>query len=412
MRLTEPVWGRLAVVGLITALSVFLGLAVHALFDTDIAYTHFFYLVLILAAFWYQKRAVYAGILLAALHVVVEYGISGYVGTDTLVRAGMFIVVSYLLGYLFELSGRRANGLHLHIGEPGPGAPACDRDTRRLIARLASRDPDTRYEAAGCLGDSGEPAAVGPLAALLRDPESGVRWKATEALGKLGSPAVVPLIESLQSENVDVRWMAAIALGDIGDPGAVPALVEALNDEDTYVRSRAALALAAIGEPAREDLISSLRAGNSRVRVGVALALGRLGGENSVVALIDALRDPNEEVQQRAASALGDISEPAVPSLLSALRTDEEGLRQGVIAALGQIGRPAVASLALALGADDWRVRRGAAAALGEINDPGSVDALIEALDDGREEVRQAARQALGGIRRHNTNEGAPELHD
>lgn len=412
MRLTEPVWGRLAVIALITALSVFLGLAVHALFDTDIAYTHFFYLVLIPTAFWYQKRALYVGLLLAALHVVVEYVISGSVGTDTLVRAGMFIVVSYLLGYLFELSGRRANGLHLHIGEPGPGAPACDRDTRRLIARLTSRDPDTRYEAAGCLGDAGEPAAVGPLAALLRDPESGVRWKATEALGKLGSPAVGPLIESLQSENVDVRWMAAIALGDIGDPGAVPALVEALNDEDTYVRSRAALALAAIGEPAREGLISSLHTGNSRVRVGVALALGRLGGENSVVALIDALRDPNEEVQQRAASALGDISEPAVPSLLSALQTDDEELRQGVIAALGQIGRPAVASLALALGAGDWRVRRGAAAALGEINDPGSVDALIEALDDEREEVQQAAREALGGIRRHNTNEGAPELHD
>lgn len=405
MRLTEPAWGRVAIIILITALSVLLSLAAQALFGTEIAYTSLFYLAIIPAAFWYPRRAIYVGLLFAAFDIAVGY-IFNSVGPATLFQAGMLVVVAYLLGYLFEAAGRRHGkeetaGRHLRVGEHGPEAPACDRDTKRLIARLSNRNPDARYRAAECLGEAGEVAAVGPLAALLRDPESGVRWKATEALGKLGSPAVGPLTESLRSENVDVRWMAAVALGDIGDSEAVPALMEALNDEDAYVRSRAALALGAIGEPARERLIASLSTGNGRVRWGVALGLGKIGGESAVDALIGALHDPDTEVRQRAASALGDIGEPALPSLIEALRRHDADLRQGVVAALGQVGRPALPSLLAALRTgDDPHIRAGAAAALGEIGDPRSVDALIESLDDEHEEVRAAAREALGSIRK------------
>ena len=400
MRFTGPAWGRLAVIALIIGLSVLF-------FATGAAYTDLLYLALILAAFWYRGRAVYAGVLVAALAVALEYP----PGPGTLVRAVFFIAVAYLLSHLFDAAGGRPEARHLRIGEPGP--VVCDPDTRRLIARLSSRNPETRYQAAGCLGDARETAAVGPLADLLDDPESGVRWKAAEALGKLGSPAVEPLTESLKNGNVDVRWMAAVALGDIADPAAIPALVAALNDEDTYVRSRVALALAAIGKPAEAALIAGLSTGNERVRWGAALALGRIGGAEAVEALIGALRDPDEDVRRRAASALGDAGEAAVPALVAALKADDRDIRQGVTAALSQIGKPAVSALALALRTgDDPHVRAGAALALGRIGDPAAVDALIEALGDGDEDVRLAAREALGGIRRHNLGEGAPEQHD
>ncbi len=389
-------WGRPAIIVLIVVLSILLDLV----FGAGITYTHFFYLALVFAAFWYRRRAVYVGLVLAALQIVVDCAVSGIFGPGTLVRAGIFVAVAYLLGYLFELAGRRADGLHFRVGEPGPGKLACDRDRQRLIARLASRNPDTRYQAAGCLGDAGDPAAVGPLAALLSDPESGVRWKAVEALGKLGSPAVGPLTESLQNGDADVRWMAAVALGDIGDPAAVPALMKALNDTDTYARSRAALALAAIGEPARDGLLTSLRDGNERVRWGAALALGSIGGESAVAALVGALRDPDPEVRQQACGALGDIGEAAVPSLIEALATDEDDLHREAVAALDLVGHPAVARLIAALGSDDRRISTGAAAALGEIGDPRSVDALIAAAQDEQMEVREAARQALGSIRK------------
>lgn len=400
MRLTEPGWAGPVVIALVIGQALLLVVAGAA--GTDL-----FYLALILAAFWYRERAVYAGILIAALSVGLDYP----PGPGTLLRAGIFIAVAVLLGYLFDAAGQRPEARHLRVGEPGP--VACDPDTRRLIARLSSRDPDTRYQVAECLGKAGEPAAVGPLAALLEDPESGVRWKAAEALGRLGSPAVGPLTESLEAGDVDARWMAAVALGDIADPAAVPALVAALNDDDDYVRSRAALALAAIGKPAEETLIAGLATGNERVRWGAALALGRLGGSGAVEALIGALQDPEEEVRERAATALGDIGADAVSSLLEALRVDDQTLRQRVVTALARVGKPAVPALTAALRTgDDPRIRAGAAAALGLMAGPGSVEALIEALDDEQEEVGRAAREALRGIRRHNFTEGSPQLHD
>nr|WP_317063664.1 HEAT repeat domain-containing protein [Methanoculleus sp. Wushi-C6] len=64
------------------------------------------------------------------------------------------------------------------------------------------------------------------------------------------------------------------------------------------------------------------------------------------------------------------------------------------------MGRLAVGPLMATLGSGDRRARAGAAAALGEIGDPRSVDALIAALQDDQKEVREAARQALGSIRK------------
>jgi len=66
MRLSGSVWGRLAVIALIIGLSVLF-------FAIGAAYTDFFYLALILAAFWYRERAVYAGILLAMLYAGLAY---------------------------------------------------------------------------------------------------------------------------------------------------------------------------------------------------------------------------------------------------------------------------------------------------------------------------------------------------
>jgi HEAT repeat protein len=84
-----------------------------------------------------------------------------------------------------------------------------------------------------------------------------------------------------------------------------------------------------------------------------------------------------------------------------------------VTAALSRIGKPAISALAAALNTEnDPRVRLGATQALGRIGGPTAADILIEALEDENEDVRRTAREALRGIRRHNSGEGAPELHD
>ncbi len=404
-------WQKLIVIALVTGLSLVLELVIHYQFGIDIVYTHFFYPLLILAAFWYQRKAVYLGVFLAAAHIIVEYVQSAALDPAVLVRALMFIVVAYILGYLFELLERRYadyrsyltgyadrnvdTGRHLEAGEEEAGTAVHPRDLQRLIGNLQSKNPDVRYKAAEALGALKNPRAVEPLTALLGDEESGVRWKAAEALGQMGQAAVEPLTRSLSDPNVDVRWMAATALGDIGDPRAIDPLLEALEDEDTYVRSRAALALGKIGEPARDTLIAALRSETENVRWGAALALGSVGGESVIEALIRALDDTSPHVRNRAIGALDEIGDPVIPHLIRGFATCTQVGCRSIAEAFGGIGRAAIEPLTRALRDERWEVRAGAAESLGEIGDPAAVDALIEALGDGRPEVAAAARNAL-----------------
>jgi HEAT repeat protein len=67
----------------------------------------------------------------------------------------------------------------------------------------------------------------------------GVRYAVTEALVKIGAPAMEPLIAALKdkdSKDSDVCQAAAEALGEIKDPRAVEPLIAALKDEDSDVR--------------------------------------------------------------------------------------------------------------------------------------------------------------------------------
>jgi HEAT repeat protein len=56
----------------------------------------------------------------------------------------------------------------------------------------------------------------------LNDKDSDVRWKAADALGKIGNEAAVsPLLEALNHEYSDMRISAVEALGNIGNQAAV-----------------------------------------------------------------------------------------------------------------------------------------------------------------------------------------------
>jgi hypothetical protein len=103
-------------------------------------------------------------------------------------------------------------------------------------------------------------------------------------------------------------------------------------------------------------------------RSRAARELGRTGGDTTIAALAQALRDPSKEV--RAAAA----------------------------AALASAGPPALGVLEAALADGDWVVRYRAAEALGAIRDPRSVSALLRTLGDGRDHVRYMAAKGLGRL--------------
>ena len=92
----------------------------------------------------------------------------------------------------------------------------------------------------------------------LNDSNSSVQWRASEALEKLKEPAVLPLINALNSENDNVRSKSVWALGEIGDERAIQPLIEHLNDESQTVRWKTTLALSKFGNKALNPLRQAL----------------------------------------------------------------------------------------------------------------------------------------------------------
>jgi len=150
------------------------------------------------------------------------------------------------------------------------------------------------------------------LIADLTNPDPEVSGRANLTLIRLGEPAVPPLVELLQSDDVRLRTLAATTLFGLGEKGraAVPALVATLGDAEASVRLTAAMALGNMGAEAKE----------------------------AVPALIRSLKDRDGKVSQWAANALGSIgpaAEAAVPALVQAARA--EGIRHAAEDAIRRI---------------------------------------------------------------------------
>jgi HEAT repeat protein len=158
----------------------------------------------------------------------------------------------------------------------------------------------------------GDTRAVEPLIKVLKDGKYEGRYYVgycgAEALGKIGTPAVEPLIALLRAENAVVCMFAAKALGLIGDARAVELLIAALKVDDKNLRRFAAEALGTIGDP------------------------------RALLALIEMLKDLDKDLRQTAAFALGNIGDArAVEPLIAALKAEDKNERRAVVVALIQL---------------------------------------------------------------------------
>jgi HEAT repeat protein len=133
-----------------------------------------------------------------------------------------------------------------------------------LQKELKDKDAEVRRNAAlgiGYIGAEAKPAAPA-LAAALKDSDKNVRLAVATALWRLGpnGKAAAPgLIDAFKSdEEPQVRVMAAFALGKIGpEKGVVAVLAGALKGDAIVVRRAAAFALGEIG-PGAKDAVTEL----------------------------------------------------------------------------------------------------------------------------------------------------------
>jgi HEAT repeat protein len=325
-------------------------------------------------------------------------------------------------------------------------------DTRQTVLPAVARalrndsNPGVRAQAAAVLGR--QPAERAGLflldatEALRIEKDSDVRREIAVVFGRLGphaQPAVQPLTEVLKDPAPATRAAAADALGRIGKEAraAAPSLAPLTRDADRGVQAAAAFALGRIDpddrEAAADALIALLAAERgrdarltARAAVGSAATVGGRGTElvttaivslgllgekttDVVAAVANWLSDPDSDVRQQAALALGKfgtVARGAVGPLTAAFQTDADKLvRIYSLHALSVSFYGDAPSLIPVLTGrlkidPDYEVRLAIAEQLGALGPTGkaAVPALREAQRDPQLKVREAASFALRRI--------------
>ena len=308
------------------------------------------------------------------------------------------------------------------------GAPAVE----PLIVGLKNSKAKVRGRAAEALGRIGDARAVDPLIACLKNPaieqnpadgqemssgeesddqkkaraeeDSLVRQKASEALGKLGPPAVAPLIACLAEQDPSVRSLAATALGQLHDSRAIAPLIACMvelsgkdptdeeNSAGVNVHDSVRAALAGLGEPAIKPLMACLKDKNAHVQEDAADVLNKLHYLPS-----DTEGKAAFFVLLQSWDQLVGLGAPAVAPLLDCLKDEDASRRQGAADALGQLGdKRAVDPLIACLQDDNADVKKNAARALGNLGDKRAVEPLINNFKNEITETKLVVAEALG----------------
>ena len=233
----------------------------------------------------------------------------------------------------------------------------------------------------------------------LNSDDSDVRQAAAHALGKLGDKSAIPALTNafLNDDEYQVRWSAAHALGKLGDKSAIPTLINALNNDSDAVRYNTAFVLAKLGDSrAIPVLINALGNFDDDVQRNAVEALAKLG-EQGLCTLIDALNNDNMLVGSAVVEALSKLDDSRViPILINALDYFDDEARRNVVEALVRFGDQGFYALINALNDDKSWIRSRAAEALGELGDSRATLALINTLDDERDDVAAEALVKLG----------------
>ena len=215
------------------------------------------------------------------------------------------------------------------------------------------------------------------------------------------------LMEMLRSGDSTVRRVAIAELPELGDR-AIAALVEALQDTDFGNVQNAAFALGEMGsELAVRALLGLFGRSDQATQVMIFTVLGMIGGQTAVSWLLYILannRDWNYQIY--AARALGEIGDPhAVPKLIDVMQNGWRDVRSVAADALGRIGdESAVPALLESLNAHEWsrngRFPHAVTRALANIGGKEAIRGLTEATQDTDPEVRSTSAEALDCVHR------------
>jgi len=157
-----------------------------------------------------------------------------------------------------------------------------------------------------------------------RSPSEESKLEIITALGETGSKEGVPFLSELvknTDEKSILRMSALDALAKIGDEESLGTVIEAVSSPDPNVRSSAVAALAPFsGEASENAVLEAFRDSYYRTRMGAAQAAGKRRLESAVPFLrYRAENDEVPNVKDEAIKALGAINNEEAMSVLNSL---------------------------------------------------------------------------------------------
>jgi len=86
----------------VVIIGVILEIVVHFILDISAVYTNFFYLIIVLAGLWYQKKALWFALFFSGLYIFVEFLQTGNLGIESLIRALILCLVAVVVGSISD----------------------------------------------------------------------------------------------------------------------------------------------------------------------------------------------------------------------------------------------------------------------------------------------------------------------
>ena len=285
----------------------------------------------------------------------------------------------------------------------------------KLNEKLITANPNAVASTAFVIARLGKSAhrSVGPLLeALLRSKDSLALSRVSEALGRIGLPAVSSTLKAFAHPNADARRSQSLmdALVAMGDE-AMPQIVEALRTPVAPTRAGAARTLGSLGK-SPEGVIPAIEAAlddtDATVRASAAFALGRLGkdAEGAIPRLVQSTRDADPAVRSAALEALTTLGfEPGqhVGVLMVALADADVTVRRSAargLLAVGSEARAAIQELIVGLGDADAELRKLICKTLARNAEhaASATVALAKVVDDENKTLRLESLEALSAL--------------
>lgn len=83
-------------------LGLILEFVVNFQLHIDTVYTHFYYLIIVVAGLWYGRKAILIALFFGVLHIIGSYLTTGILSPDPVIRALMFLIVAFVVGFIVE----------------------------------------------------------------------------------------------------------------------------------------------------------------------------------------------------------------------------------------------------------------------------------------------------------------------